>query len=113
MHSARPPPRLARLPEFVQVEFEWMTAELMSLAETHCEGRLISLLEGGCEGRLLEATTLGMVVVALGAAGVAGVARVAMVATVAVVAVVAVVVVAVCMVDYLRGKRICSRAFCT
>ena len=29
------------------LDFAWMTSELISIAETHCHGRLVSLLEGG------------------------------------------------------------------
>lgn len=37
-------------------DFEWITAELCALAETHCEGRIVSLLEGGYDLRALAAS---------------------------------------------------------
>jgi acetoin utilization deacetylase AcuC-like enzyme len=34
-------------------DFAWLTAELITLARTHCEGRLVSVLEGGYDLRAL------------------------------------------------------------
>ncbi len=39
-----------------EADFEWITAELCALAETHCEGRVVSLLEGGYDLRALAAS---------------------------------------------------------
>ena len=39
-----------------EADFEWITAELCTLADTHCEGRIVSLLEGGYDLRALAAS---------------------------------------------------------
>jgi len=39
-----------------EADFEWITAELCALADTHCEGRVVSLLEGGYDLRALAAS---------------------------------------------------------
>ena len=31
----------------VEADYAWVTAEMVALAERHCEGRMVSTLEGG------------------------------------------------------------------
>ena len=37
-----------------EVDYEWMTQELVGIAETHCEGRVVSVLEGGYSPAVLR-----------------------------------------------------------
>jgi acetoin utilization deacetylase AcuC-like enzyme len=40
----------------VEDDFEWLTRELMAVADTHCEGRIVSALEGGYNLKALAAS---------------------------------------------------------
>jgi len=45
----------------VEADYEWMTRELMALANRHSQGRIVSMLEGGYELSALGASAVAHV----------------------------------------------------